>query len=135
MILLLLACNDLPAGWENAQPIEDFHQQECTGSAYDTGIVVTVEAAAASGKTDVTADSVGFRCAQDVEGFWQEGDGGADVLVQPVDMNPTAVAGCDCLYRLDMVLPTLAEAVSVYSRGDHQSGRDTPELIGEATVE
>lgn len=135
MILLLLACVDLPEGWENAQPIDEFHQAACEGTPYDTGVVVTVAATAAGDMTDVVADKVQFRCAQDVEGFWQEGADGAEVLVQPIDMNPAQVAGCDCLYTLDMALPTIAEAVVVYTRGDHQSGRDTPEVIGQDTVD
>lgn len=135
MLVLLLACADLPDGWENARRIDDFHQEQCEGSAYDTGVVVAVTASAEADATAVAATNVGFRCAQDVEGFWQDGDAGVEVLVQPIDMDPAAVAACDCLYALDMTVPSLADVVAFYTRGDHLSGRDEPTLLGTADVQ
>lgn len=134
MLILLLACHDLPEGWENAQPVEDFHQEECAGSAYDTGVVVSVDAQALGDATDLAVGSAHFRCAQEVEGFWRDASDGAEVLIQPVDMDPWGVAACDCLYDLSMTVPTRTDFLRVFSRGDHQSGRDEPELIGSTEV-
>jgi hypothetical protein len=136
MIALLVACVDLPAGWEDAEPIADFTQTECAGDAYDTGVTPEVAATAATDGVDVAATQVAFRCAQDVEGFWRASGDAADVLLQPVDMNPTSVAKCDCLYDFAMLVPTDASNVTVYSRGDHKSGRDDePAEVGSADVE
>jgi hypothetical protein len=135
MLLLLAACADLPEGWEDAQPIADLEQAACESGAYDTGVVSEVTATATDGSVDVTATEVQFRCSQAVEGFWRASGEGADVLLQAVVMNPSSVAKCDCLYDFAMVVPTGASAVTVYARGDHQSGRDEPSEVGTAAVE
>lgn len=134
-LLALFACNDLPPDWSKAQPIADFTQKACEGSAYDTGIGDPVlTAAPEAGGVSVEVGPVMFRCEQKVEGFWlAEGDV-LQVLVQPENMNPTAVAGCDCLYDLSMLLPEGGEAVEVWTRGDHESGLDEPELAATGEV-
>jgi hypothetical protein len=140
-LFLLGGCIDLPEGWEDAERLADFTQAECSGSALggDTGgpVQPEVTAEADGDAVAVSAEPVTFRCAQDVEGFWRaSGDGAADVLVQPVEMNPSAVAGCDCLYKLTMTVPVAAPvAIGLYTRGDHVSGRDEPAVIGSAVVE
>lgn len=76
-----------------------------------------------------------FRCAQSVEGFWLAEHDTLHVLVQPIDMDPSEVAGCDCLYDLSMTVPGEGSSVEVWTRGDHQSGMDDPTLAAEGDVE
>ena len=54
-----------------------------------------------------------FRCAQSVEGFWLAEHDTLHVLVQPIDMDPSEVAGCDCLYDLSMTVPGEGSSVEV----------------------
>lgn len=133
--LFLSACGpDLPEGWEDAQPIEDFTQRACEGDPYG-GVEPVVTAQKADGGVNVVYDQAHFRCAQDVEGFYLASDGALSVLVQPIDMNPRAVAGCDCLYTLEMGLPVEGDAVTVWRRWDNVNDPNDPVEIGTATVE
>lgn len=134
LLLLALACGpDLPAGWEDASKIDDFTQRECSGDPYGE-YTSTVEASAAGQGTSVTADEVPFRCAQEVEGFLRWEGTLAQILIQPVDMNPAAVAGCDCLYRLDMGLDDPAALVTVWRRWDNINDPNDPVEVGTAEV-
>lgn len=134
LTLLLLACApDLPAGWEDATLIKDFSQNECVGDPYGE-YTSTVTASLVGQGTEVTADQVPFRCAQDVEGYLRWEGPLAQILIQPVDMNPTAVAGCDCLYRLDMGLEEPADEVAVWRRWDNINDPNDPVEVGTAVV-
>jgi hypothetical protein len=126
---------DLPVGWD-AQRIETFTQSLCTGSPYD-GVPEVVNVTAAPGALHISYGSAHFRCSQSVEGFVKLGVGTADVLVQPVDMNPSSVAKCDCLYDLSMEVnvPRGTYEVTVYRRWDHKSGHDEPLEVGAQSVE
>jgi len=137
LLTLLLACGpDLPSGWEGATPIADFTQQECSGEDAYSGDPAVVSATVSDGSVSIVYDHAVFRCAQDVEGFYKPGsDGAYDVLVQPIDMNPTEVAGCDCVYRIDAVLPVTATTVNVYKRQDNMNDPNGPSLDGTATVQ
>lgn len=79
-----------------------------------------------------------FRCEQDVEGYYQiEGDT-LSVLVQPVDMNPSQTAKCDCLYDIDMEIGDLAAGsltVELFRRWDNINDDNDPVAVGEAEVE
>lgn len=93
--------------------------------------------ATASGRSlRISYDPAHFRCAQAVQGFVKTGPGTADVLVQPADMNPATVAKCDCLYGIDMTIPSESGeyTVTVYRRWDHQSGADGVLEIGSQAV-
>ncbi|MBN1337304.1 MAG: hypothetical protein JXB39_15200 [Deltaproteobacteria bacterium] len=133
---LLVACApDLPAGWEDAEGIEDFTQDECGGSPYDTGWESTVEANADNPGLRVVGDDLHFRCEQDVEGFYRVDGTAVDVLVQPVDMNPGLVAGCDCLYRVEASIPEEPPAtVTLYRRWDNLNDENDPVLVGSVEV-
>ena len=124
--LLLAACVDLPDGWEGARPVASLVQQACDGNPYEGTHVERVEAVDGEDLDHLAVREAHFRCAQDVEGFQVVEDGVARVLVQPIDTRPTAIAGCDCLYDLDIVLDvdTPPEAVEVWRRWDHESGDD-----------
>lgn len=135
MLFALLACNDLPPDWSQAEPIPDFTQRACEGSPYDSGLSDPVlSAEAAQDGVSVEIGPVMFRCAQKVEGFWLADGVTLDVLVQPIDMNPNEVAACDCLYDLSMTVPGSGSSVQVWTRGDHLSGMDEPELAAEGEV-
>lgn len=136
-LLLLCACTDLPEGWEDARRVSDFTQSDCDGSPYDTATpdpTVTAQ----SLEDDVvalSAEPLTFRCAQEVEGLWRSDGATVDLLVQPVNMHPKVVAGCDCLYRIDAtVIVPGAEVVTVWRRWDALNEPNDPVLVGEATV-
>lgn len=128
LTLLALACVDLPEGWEDAVPISDFSQRECSGDPYGE-YDETVTATLADGDLDFVWDEAPFRCAQDVEGFYRTEGDLLQVLVQPVDMNPRAVAGCDCLYRLDFTVPDWSGPWEAWRRWDNINDPNDPELI------
>jgi hypothetical protein len=128
---------DLPAGWSGAARIDDFTQTECNGSAFG-GPAAVVGVEGVSTGVELDYEHASFRCSQDVEGFLRRSEGTLDVLVQPVDMDPDAVARCSCLYdihaNLDVAPGTYS--VNVFRRGDNKSGQKVPVQVGsaEATV-
>lgn len=126
---------DLPQGWSGAARIAELTQSKCQGDAY-SGLAETVAARAEDGAVAIDYGHAHFRCAQDVEGFVRRGDGALDVLVQPIDMDPSTVARCDCLYDVTMRLPVASGAyvVTVYRRWDSLNDNDTPKRVGEASV-
>lgn len=127
---------DLPAGWEGATRIEDFMQSECNGSPYD-GPQETAVFSSTDGGIRAVYEPAHFRCAQPVAGFIKVGTNSADVLVQPVDMDPESIAKCDCLYSVELVFSVEPGRyqVTLYRRWDHRSGADDPLEIASETVE
>jgi hypothetical protein len=94
---VLGACSssDLPAGWGNAARAKNFVQEVCPNSGAD----FSNEHASFTGGTGsigVDYQDAHFRCEQNVEGFFKAAGGTVDILVQPIDMHPGSVAGCDC---------------------------------------
>ena len=133
-LLLLVACApDLPAGWEDAEPIADFHQAACEGDPYGK-FEPTVSAAESDGGLAITYDKAVFRCEQDVEGFYKLDGDTVSVLVQPIDMNPSIVAGCDCLYTLDMGVEATGATVEMWRRWDNLNDPNDPVLIDTVEV-
>lgn len=133
VFIALVGCGpDLPDGWEDAAPVEAFAQSACDGTPYeefDTRVSSNLEA-------DLTVQVLDarFRCEQVGEAFWHEADGGVEVLIQPVDMRPGAVAGCDCLYDLDIEVAALDGAparVAVFQRQDRLNEPNPVSLLGE----
>lgn len=128
------ACGvDLPAGWQDAVPVDSLEQAACEGSPYDTGVVPEVTADLGSDPLHVDATAVQFRCGQDVEGFWKENGASVEVLVQPVDMNPTSVAACDCLYDLAIDVGTpegTPEEIVLWRRWDAINDPNDPVEVG-----
>jgi acyl carrier protein len=118
-----VACSgpDLPAGWEHAESVTSFTQAQCNGSAGLPGSPSeTVDVVAGAGELRVAYHAAHFRCEQTVEGFVRRGPNSVDFLVQPKDMHPTKVAGCDCLYEITMSAsaPSGHTAITVYRRWD-----------------
>jgi hypothetical protein len=133
--LWLVACSgpDLPAGWEHAESVTSFTQAQCSGSAgLPGGPSETVDVVAGVGEVRVAYHDAHFRCEQTVEGFVRRGRNSVDFLVQPKDMHPTKVAGCDCLYEITMSAsaPSGHTAITVYRRWDG----DTSPVVEVGTV-
>jgi hypothetical protein len=131
-LLLLAACAgpDLPPGWEGARTIP-LTQSECEGSPFEP-FDERVEAGSA-GTLEVLETH--FRCAQEVEAFLAEDE--ERVLVQPIDMNPSLVPDCDCLYDLSVTLEGLAAGVhrvEVFRRWDALNDPNDPVLLGAVEV-
>lgn len=139
-VLLAVGCGgaDLPEGWEDAEAIEGLTQTECLASAYDEAVKETLAATPERGAVHVGYGAAHFRCDQEVEGFVRRSGGKVDVLVQPVDMDPGAVAGCDCRYDIGMTIKGLSKgavAVELYRRWDNLNEPNDPVKIGSADVE
>jgi hypothetical protein len=127
---------DLPAGWEGAQRIEHFEQHPCGDSALNAPAeMIDVEAAQDGIRVDY--EHAHFRCEQDVEGYLRETGTKLDVLVQPIDMNPKAVAACDCTYAVAMTLPAKSgqHEVTVYRRWDNINDDNDPVKIGAEKID
>ncbi|WP_438013794.1 hypothetical protein WMF18_22980 [Sorangium sp. So ce315] len=139
-MLLGIGCGgaDLPEGWEDATAIEGLTQSECKASAYDETVKETLAATPERGAVRLDYGAAHFRCDQEVEGFVRIAGGKMDVLVQPVDMDPGAVAGCDCRYDIGMTIEGLSKgavAVELYRRWDNLNEPNDPVKIGAAEVE
>lgn len=135
-LILLAGCGpDLPPGWEDARRVDDLSQAECSGSPYEDFEVTTSAARSDTGALSVTYSKAHFRCEQDVTAFWRESAEGIAILVQPEDMHPKMVAGCDCLYDVTMTLRPPAESgtVSVFRRWDGLNEPNDPEWMGQTT--
>ncbi len=125
---------DLPAGWEGAKRIADFTQLDCDDERDEVEASITVEGVA--GGIELDYDHARFRCSQDVEGFARRSDGQVDILIQPVDMNPSSVAKCDCSYDIVAKLAAVAgeHTVTVYRRQDNIGGENDPVEVGSVDV-
>lgn len=128
-LFLLFACADLPEGWEDARRIEGFEQKACEGDPYDDSITDQVTATPAGGGVGFVWENAHYRCAQDVEGFYRFDGPLLQVLVQPVDMHPTTVAGCDCLYRVGFSVDGAEDGWELWRRWDALNEPNAPELV------
>ena len=140
---LLLACSgsgskpDLPSGWESAQSMKSFTQAACNGFPGLPGSPAeSIAVDAGQGTVSVAYHGAHFRCDQSVEGFVRSGVKSVDFLVQPTDMNPSSVAGCDCLYEITLATSAAPgpTTVSLYRRWDNHSGSTDPVEIGTASA-
>lgn len=136
----LAACSsdlgkDLPQGWEDAAQAKNLVQEVCPGSEDFTD----EHASFAGGEGSIAVDyqHAHFRCEQDVEGFFKVGDGTVEMLVQPIDMNPSAVAGCDCGYNITFLAEPVAAGTmqtTLYRRWDAINNPNDPVPIASAAV-
>ena len=135
---VLGACssNNLPSGWENATRAMNFVQEACPNS----GMEFSNERASFSGRTggiDVDYQHAHFRCEQDVEGFFKTAGDTVDILVQPIDMHPGSVAGCDCGYDITFIVEPVSAGTmqtTLYRRWDGQNNSNDPVQIATALV-
>ena len=132
------ASADLPAGWEDAERIEGLSQAPCGSSALlPDRPDEALRWQSAETRLDIAYDHAHFRCEQEVQGFLRKAGERLDVLVQPVDMDPGAVAGCDCLYDISMQIPLArgAYSLSLFRRWDNLNNPNPPVEIGRADIE
>ena len=126
-----------PAGWEGSQAVAQYTQAACSGSADAPGSPTeSFDASAGPASVNIAYHAAHFRCEQSVQGFVRTGPKGLDFLVQPVDMNPASVAGCDCLYEISLAAkaPPGATTVTLYRRWDNSGGSSDPVQVGTAAV-
>lgn len=130
------ACADsntnLPAGWEAAERIEKLMQMTCSHSGLDDIEETLSRGDVTKSALDLTYEHAHFRCEQPVEGYLREHAGALEALVQPIDMDPDAVAGCDCLYTIEMHVPIdqHAHQITVFRRWDNLNSPNAPIRIG-----
>ena len=127
---------DLPDGWDQAVRVKSFAQAVCPGS----DMTFSDEGASFSGgagNIGVVYKQAHFRCEQKVEGFWKAAGDAVDILVQPIDMNPAAVAMCDCGYDITFVVDPVSAGLhtaTLYRRWDAINHPNDPVLIDSAQV-
>jgi len=128
---------DLPAGWEDAEPIADLMQNPCADSALASELKDTLRANVEGNTIVLAYDHAHFRCVQDVEAFAKRSEHALEVLVQPVEMHPHVVAGCDCLYDINMRLESAPGAldITLYRRWDALNEPNDPVSIGSVKLE
>lgn len=136
--LLTAACApDLPEDWADAQPVSSLTQGACDGDPYGDSDE-RLEAEGGAGQASLHYLEAHFRCDQDVEAYYLlEGDT-LSVLVQPIDMDPSSVARCDCLYDIDIEiadLPAGTLTVDLFRRWDNINDDNEPVAIGSAGIE
>ncbi len=142
LIAVVSACGssdagtELPVGWAGAERIAQFTQMECGGPQGPGSPPETIRAAGTVNGLDVDYENANFRCAQLVEGFVRRTGPMVDILVQPIDMHPDKVAGCDCSYHIKTSINTEAGAfkVAVYRRWDALTVPNDPVKIGQVDV-
>jgi hypothetical protein len=130
------AAEDLPAGWSGALHVADLVQVECASS----DMAFNDENASFTAGVSILAvayDQAHFRCEQDVEGFYKVTGGALDMLVQPIDMHPAAVAACDCAYGITFTVKPVesgAFQATLYRRWDAMNSPNDPVRIASEQV-
>ena len=135
--LALASCGggaDLPKGWEGARSLP-ITQPTCSDGT-GLGLESTVIATGHAGGIDVLYQRATFRCDQKVQAFLREKDGAFDVLFQPLLMNPSTVARCDCAYNLETSFgaPSGEHKVTVWKRWDAYGQASAPEPIADGSA-
>lgn len=97
---------ELPEGWEDALEVDEFDAEEIGETDYDdpdlgaVGIMGNVDRLEVSYRAS-------FPCTQQVEAFQMVSGNDVELLVQPVDLHPDAVAGSDCTQEIAITLTGL----------------------------
>ena len=105
----LVACgSDLPDGWDDAVTVDEFAADEIGETDWDDPELDQVHI---SGNLDrLEAAYLGsFPCTTALEGFQRIDGTDIDLLVQPTDLHPDAVAGSDCTFDIDFTVVGLDE--------------------------
>jgi len=138
LLPLALGCGpDLPQDWIGAELVETLDQSACETEDPYEGHMEDITAEGREGAVDVTYLGAHFRCSQEVEAYWMHDAHEIQVLVQPVEMDPDTVAGCDCLYEIWLrVEPIEADTwqISLWRRWDNQNDPNDPVAIGTESV-
>jgi hypothetical protein len=128
---------DLPDGWDGAVHVEIFQGPEGEDCGPDDQLPEAVAAGLNAGTVRLVYEHGVFNCAEDHEAFVREREGGYDVLLQPIDMSPDALAGCMCAYRVRVPVGAGATGteVSLYRRNNREVEADPkPWLVETAAV-
>jgi hypothetical protein len=131
------ACSsdELPQGWGNATPVKNLVQAVCAGSMEFSNEHASFTGG--SGSIGVDYQEAHFRCEQDVYGVFKVGNAAVEILVQPIDMHPEAVAGCDCGYNITFLVepvPSGTMQTTLYRRWDALNSPNDPVPIASAPV-
>jgi hypothetical protein len=127
---------DLPPGWEDAELVEGLKQAPCNRGSLGNNLKETLGWEAKGAGVSVTYDQAHFRCEQDVEAYRRNRSDAIDLLVQPIDMDPSSVAGCDCLYEISMQISAArgAHKLTLYRRWDNDNQPNPAVKVDEADV-
>jgi hypothetical protein len=120
--------SDLPPGWEAAARLS-VDQSACQQGAGPPALMLMRD----MGRLRGTYAHAAFRCQQRLCGYRLDA-GQTRILVQPCEMDPSAVPKCDCLYTVGFDLPELesGRTVELHRRLDRYGAltEPTPELVG-----
>jgi len=109
---------DLPDGWEDAVEVDEFDVEEVGTTDWDDPDLGAVGILGNVDRLEVSYRAA-FPCTQEVEAFQRVSGTDVDILVQPIDLHPEAVAGSDCTLEIDITVLGLDEDtyhVSLYRR-------------------
>lgn len=132
----MVACGspELPEGWEDAAPVDEFTADELGETDYGDPEMGTVYISGNVDRLEVRYHA-SFPCTEDLEGFQQVDGENVNLLVQPTDLHPDAVAGSDCTFDIDFTVVGLDEGtyhVRLYRRDNELVDEDLEtELVGE----
>jgi hypothetical protein len=110
-------------------------QEVCPGSENFANDHATLVGGVSSVAVDY--EEAHFRCEQDVEGYFRATGNKLDILVQPIDMHPAAVAGCDCGYNITFTVRPLSAGTlqtTLYRRWDAINTPNDPVQIASEAV-
>lgn len=126
-----LGSPELPDGWEGATP-RSLIQSPC-GSPAGPG-AETLEVGVWDTPMAVNYRRAHFRCAQKLCAFTRQDGDTLRALVQPCDMEPIAMAACDCTYEVSLAVPVsgTVRVVELHRRWDNQTPANFPRLVGRA---
>jgi hypothetical protein len=117
-----------------AVPLGNLRQSSCgRGKVAEP----TVEAKATSGHISAIAREVTFRCNQPAHALIRRGSKELELLVEPLDMDPTNIPKCICNYDLEFEIDGLSRGtytLTVFHRGDHQWDTQDAVRVGSASV-
>lgn len=131
----LCACGpELPDGWEEAAAADEFVAEELGAADYEDPDLGAVYISGNLDRLEARYHAA-FPCTEDLEGFQRVDGDTVDLLVQPTDLHPDAVAGSDCTFDIDFTLVDLDEGtyhVRMYRRDNDQVDEDLEAvLVGE----
>ena len=132
----LVGCpgDQLPEGWEDAQAVDEIAATDRGATDPDDPDLGTVVIGGNVDRLEILyIDS--FPCSDELEAHKRVEGADVDILVQPTDLHPDAVAGSDCTLQVDMVVLDLDEGtyhVTVYRRdNDHVDPDLEVVMVGE----
>jgi len=116
---------ELPAGFSCSESLT-VTAGECEANAVDATLTTSVVLEG----DHLLVQNAMFRCEQRVCAYSDVTETPARIVLQPCEMDPDELVRCSCYSTYTVELPDAPTAIDVYVRGDHQSGRDEPELVG-----